>query len=161
MYTTKGEKQKKTNEWGKRKKRGLLSFGFFALSYTHTHTNKTDICAYTCCYCFVQYFLKKCTEERERKMKTISCISIIKAKHTHTQKVRCTQIRQMRENKYRCRIRRKMKQINVCFCLFISRSWSIRCNCIRWSKCWWCWCRAQWAKWTNCTKCWWHKISHS
>jgi len=54
-----------------------------------------------------------------------------------------------------------MKQINVCFCLFISRSWSIRCNCIRWSKCWWCWCRAQWAKWTNCTKCWWHKISHS
>jgi hypothetical protein len=46
---------------------------------------------------------------KEEKKKKVNCILIIKATHIHT--VRCTQIRQMRENKYRC-IEDKENELN-------------------------------------------------
>lgn len=61
----------------------------FALSYTHTHKNKTDTCAYDVLVLFCTiYFLKKCTEERKKKREKENendklHFLIIKAKHAH------------------------------------------------------------------------------
>ena len=72
------------------------------LALFHTHTNKqlhARICDVIVLY---NTFLKSAQKEK------VNCILIIKATHTHT--VRCTQIRQMRENKYRCRRKKRKKK---------------------------------------------------
>lgn len=81
----------------------MLSF-LHCLTHTHTHKRiHARRCALIVLY---NTFLKSAQrkEKRERE-KLVNCILMIKATqtHTHTEIVRCTQRRQMRENKYRCK----------------------------------------------------------
>ena len=129
-------RKKRINEvkWKTTQKKMISSFLHL---FIHTTTNVyIRVYILLLFLCFVQYFFKVYRKEK------LNCILIIKATHahTHTHIIRCPQIRQMSENKYRCRRKRKKKpnklNINI---LFIDSCWSIMCSWIRWTECCRCW----------------------